>query len=445
MVSIRDLVGRGGVDRSAQQEEALGNVHLKVSDYVRNDQGMATGVIGKDLKTGKNLTISLARGDTFAKLYTNPNMEWSERQQIAASTTANRAELSEFGVPKGQRRVPKGGVIALTNVRQDFASGKLYARWASGMVHDPETEAALTGMFEVRTREGKNSQGKAFTTTYIRHIDTPRSFNASALPQERRNLALDRVFSARLLDLPEAVPVRVGAIASVKLDDGIASFPLPGAADKIMQDGRSRLKPIPTLAAALSVTHNKGTEIGAVVFAALSNTPMDKLKFAEPPTPERMAIYHAIYDGVKNGQYPVVVSPQTSFNPTKFQNLAFMGLRENKGQIEQANTTDRNFVSRGYFEGAVGVRFVSSKTGQVIPPVVKAIDSDEQLPHVKSEAFQQLDLAAVGELAYARAEERLKSNQPKAKAEATKTAEAKPAPDYENDADIEDEPTHGFG
>lgn len=172
---------------------------------------------------------------------------------------------------------------------------------------------------------------------------------------------------------------------------------------------------------------------------------MDKLKFAEPPAPERMAIYHAIYDGVKNGQYPVVVSPQTSFNATKFQNLAFMGLRENKGQIEQANTTDRNFVNRGYFAGAVGVRFVSSKTGQVIPPVVKAIDSDEQLPHVDNEAFQKLDLAAVGDLAYARAEERLKSNQPEAKAEATKTAEAKPAPDDENDAGLGDEPTHGFG
>lgn len=444
MVSIRDLVGRGGVDRSAQQEEALGNVHLKVSDYVRNDQGMATGVIGKDLKTGKNLTISLARGDTFAKLYTNPNLEWSERQQIAASTTANRAELSEFCVKKGQRRVPQGGVIALTNVRQDFASGNLYARWASGMVHDPETEAALTGMFEVRTREGKDSQGKAFTTTYIHHIDTPRSFNASALPQERRNLALDRVFSGRLTDLPEAVPVRVGAIASVKLDDGIMAFPLPGAAEKVMDNGRSRLKPVPTLAAALSVPHKKGAEIGAVVFAALSNTPMDKLKFADTPAPERMAIFHAIYDGVKSGQHPVVVSPQAAFNPTKFQNLAFMGLRENKGQIEQANTTDRNFVSRGYFEGAAGVRFVSSKTGQVIPPVVKAIDSDEQLPHVKSEAFQKLDLAAVGELAYARAEERLKSNQPEATAEATKTAKAKPAPDDENDAHLPDPVTPGF-
>lgn len=107
VVSIRDLVGRGGVDRSAQ-EEALGNVHLRVSDYVRNDQEMATGVIGKDLKTGKELTISLARGDTFAKLYTNPNMEWSERQQIAASTTANRAELSEFGVKKKRAETCSG-------------------------------------------------------------------------------------------------------------------------------------------------------------------------------------------------------------------------------------------------------------------------------------------------------------------------------------------------
>lgn len=395
MVKLSDLTGKKGSEWRSD-DATHGNVHMRVEAYTPADGPDGVGVQGIDLRTGKEITVYLANAEQFAKLYTDPTADQSVREQEARKIIANRPPLDEFAAKRGNRAVPSDGVIAFADVRQDYDSGKLYSRWPQGMVHIPGDEAALTGMFEVRTKVGQ-ANGEKFTTTYVNYADVKNAFDPM-LPGNATKATMDeRIFSGTLPGI--TAPARTSGLIAVKLDEGVRTFALSGAKKATEQNGRKVWETIPGIDAALDREHSGYSAIAAAAFAAVIGKPFDSLKIAGEP--ETLAAMKGLYDGIRDGSLPVVVMPSAVLNVSKFQNADFLGKKFNKeGVAVEAKTAGVNLVDRGYFSGAVGVRFVSQRTGETVEPVIKAIDSDVRLPSKKSDAFQKLDLSAVGEIAF---------------------------------------------
>lgn len=395
MVKLSDLTGKKGSEWRSD-DATHGNVHMRVEAYTPADGPDGVGVQGVDLRTGKEITVYLANAEQFAKLYTDPTADQSVREQEAKKIIANRPPLDEFAAKRGNRAVPSDGVIAFADVRQDYDSGKLYSRWAQGMVHIPGDEAALTGMFEVRTKVGQ-ANGEKFTTTYVNYADVKNAFDPM-LPGNATKATLDeRIFSGTLPGI--AAPARTSGLIAVKLDEGVRTFALSGAKKATEQNGKKVWETIPGVDAALNREHSGYSAIAATAFAAVIGKPFDTLKITAEP--EKLAAMESLYDGIRDGSLPVVVMPSAVLSVTKFQNADFLGKKFNKeGVAVEAKTAGVNLVDRGYFSGAVGVRFVSQRTGETVEPVIKAVDSDVRLPSKKSDAFQKLDLSAVGEIAF---------------------------------------------
>ncbi|KXV69211.1 hypothetical protein AD951_07680 [Acetobacter malorum] len=394
MVSLSDFTFKGR-DPDKSVAETYGNVHLKVEDYTRGPDG-AMKVQGFDLLTGEEREIALAGVDEFVKLYTHTEEDMGKRRASAEKVVANRPTLAEYAAKRGNKAVPVGGVITFTDVRPDYDTDQLYARWLQGMVHLPEAEAALTGMLEVRSRLGKDRNGKEFTAHTVNFIDTNRAFAPRSLDNPKE--ALDsRVFTGTLPGLHDA-PVRSSAVVTLRIGDEVGSWSIgsPRQAED-GPNGSKEYKTVPGVDAVLDRAQKDYSAVPATALAALTGRDFDSLKF-DLKYPDKLDSLRGLYDGVKNGTIQAVVTPAASFNPSRFQNNALSGIRvAQDGTVKEVRTPETNLVDRGYFSGIAAVRFESQQGGNIIEPVVKALASDERLPAKSAEAFQKMDLRAVGE------------------------------------------------
>lgn len=393
MVSLSDFTRGRNPDLS--QSTSLGNVHLKIEDYGRAPNGVMVAN-GTDLRTGQEMSIALAGVDEFVKLYTHSDEDIGKRRSGAEKVVANRPTLSEYSSKRGNKAVPKDGVVTFTDVRPDYDSGQLYARWLQGMVHIPGAETALKGTFEVRSRLGKDNSGKEFTAHTINFIDTNRSIDLSASADPRSEL--DSILSGQLPTTKDA-PVRTGVMVSAKIGDEVGSWSVSSPREMVGEGANKQYVTVPGIDALLNRKHNDYAAVPATILAARAGRDFDSLTF-DLKNAGMMDSLRGLYDGVKNGSIRVAVTPTAQFSPSRFQNNALQGIKvAQDGSVKEARTPETNLVGRGYFDGVVGVRFEAQSNGNntIIEPVVKAIASDERLPAQSSDKFQKMDLRAVGE------------------------------------------------
>ncbi|MUO72916.1 hypothetical protein [Agrobacterium vitis] len=126
----------------------LGNVALKVSEYVTKD-GVTT-VKGNHLQTGDELSIQLMSPVRAANMMKGRNdVDDRERIRIWEDRFANRRDLTVFSDQSNEHGVKPGGVLLLNNTRLDFSDRRYYAQAAYGFVSDPEAQAAISGMISL--------------------------------------------------------------------------------------------------------------------------------------------------------------------------------------------------------------------------------------------------------------------------------------------------------
>jgi hypothetical protein len=125
----------------------LGNIKLRVIEYKPLGNEMA--VRGKDIFSGRDITVALASPTRAANMLRTAN---DEEKRLKANEFAekfeNRKSLGEFATPSSMLHVPIGGVIALTNVRLDFASKDYFAERAFPVIVNPERQVLMTGIVQ---------------------------------------------------------------------------------------------------------------------------------------------------------------------------------------------------------------------------------------------------------------------------------------------------------
>ncbi|WP_320188633.1 hypothetical protein RMS29_027665 (plasmid) [Agrobacterium rosae] len=383
-LSVRDFRTRQG-----SGPVNLGNVHVKVEDYLRDQQGRAYAVQGTNLKDGSEVVIRLADPDRFAKLYLNPNEDLALRVKQAEEQIARRTTMREIGAARGNKAVPIDGVISISNVRPDLENGELYGRWPNAVVTDPEKEVAIPATFEVRTTLAKHD-GKEFKTAFIQAY-----FPKSALPSEEVNrAALDKMLSGRLLDT--GADMRTNIAVTVKLEDETGTYAFR---PKMTQDASGAYTTTKDVETALSGKITRLNEaVAAVAVAAKAGIPFENLHIELPnQVGDKHDALRSLYESVADGSTPATFIPGATLQPSRFMVDAVLGRKvDQNGNVSNVRTPEQDLVDRGFVNGMLGVRYISNETGEIVSPVVKAMFPDGKLQKKESEYFVRHDLAAVG-------------------------------------------------
>ncbi len=383
-LSVRDFRTRQG-----SSPVNLGNIHVKVADYLRDEQGRAYAVQGINLKDGSEVVIRLADAERFAKLYLNPNDDLSLRVQQAEQQIAKRTTMREIGAARGNKAVPIEGVISISNVRPDLENGELYGRWPNAVVTDPDKEVAMPATFEVRTTLSKHD-GKEFKTAFIQAY-----FPKSALSSDDVDRAeLDKMLSGQLLDT--GAELRMNIAVTIKLDDETGTYAFR---PKMTQDETGKYTTTKDVEAALAGKITRLNEaVAAVAVAAKAGIPFEQLRIELPnQVGDKTEALQDLYESVADGSTPATFIPGATLQPSRFMVDAILGRKiDQDGKETTVRTPEQDLADRGYVSGMLGVRYVSNETGEIVSPVVKAMFPDGRLYKKDSDYFVRHDLAAVG-------------------------------------------------
>lgn len=383
-LSVRDF-------RTRQSSGAanLGNVHVKVEDYLRDGQGRAYAVQGTNLKDGSEVVIRLADAERFAKLYLNPNDDLALRVQQAEQQIAKRTTMREIGAARGNKAVPIDGVISISNVRPDLENGELYGRWPNAVVTDPEKEIAMPAIFEVRTTLAKHD-GKDFKTAFIQAY-----FPKSALTSEQVDrAALDKMLSGQLLDTGSEL--RTNIAVTIKLGDETGTYAFR---PKMAKDGAGNYTTTKDVETALSGKITRLNEaVAAVAVAAKAGISFEKLHLELPnQIGDKYEALQSLYSSVEDGSTPATFIPGATLQPSRFMVDAVLGRKlDQDGKFATVRTPEQDLADRGFVNGMLGVRYISNETGEIVSPVVKSMFPDGKLNKKESDHFVRYDLAAVG-------------------------------------------------
>lgn len=431
-LSVRDFKPR---ERSPELKN-LGNVHVLVEDYVRDDQNRAIAVHGTNLKNGSDVVIKLADAERFARLYLNPNQDLATRVQIAEKQIVSRTDMREIGAARGNKAVPTGGVLSISNVRPDLTTGELYGRWPNAVVTDPSIETAMKGAFEIRTTLNKDREGKEFKTAFIQAYQTN-----DALPAEKVDrAALDKMLSGKLGET--GAELRTNVAVALELDGETATYAFR---PKMVTDDKGNYSTTKGVEQALAgKLTNLSEAVAAVAVAARADVPFDKLNIALPNTVgDKMDELRSLYNGVKDGSVPATFIPGATLQPSKFTVDAILGRKTTQEGVVEVKTLEQEMADRGFVHGIMGIRYISNESGAVVQPVVKAIFSDDKLPSKTSDYFVRHDLAAVGHQAFLATHESTADHAPKlGHMEPSASAAQKSAP-VEPEDDLEEGISYG--
>lgn len=387
-LSLRDF------QRPRRENLSLGNVHVQVEDYLRDENGRAYAVQGFNLKDGSEVTIRLADAERFAKLFLNPNEDLALRVKAAEQQIAKRTTMREIGASRGNKAVPVGGVISISSVRPDFETEDLYGRWPNAVVSDPNIELALPAVFEVRSKLVKPPSGREFKTAYI-NAYFPRQAKSG---NDVDRAALDRMLSGKLNDT--GAPFRTNLAVTVQLGGETATYAFR---PKQIKMGENEYRSTQSVQEALATPLKKLNDAAAAVaVAAKADIPFEQLHFElHERDADKLPALQKLYKQVSDGTVPVTFIPGATMQPSRFTTDALMGQKRNDaGEVSASNTPEQAFLDRGFVSGVLGVRYIAAENGAIIDPIVKAIFSDEALPKKGSEYFIRHDLEAVGHRAF---------------------------------------------
>lgn len=383
-ISVRDFrIKRGSGAAST------GNVHVKVADYLRDDQGRAYAVRGINLKDGSDIVIRLADAERFAKLYLNPNHDLASRVRQAEAQIAGRTSISQIGAGEGGHAIPIDGVISIANVRADLDDGALYGRWSDAIVSDPAREVAVPATFEVRTGHVK-SAGSDVRTAFIQAYFPKQALTGSAID----HAALDRMLSGRLLDTGAELRTNIAVV--IKLGDETGTYAFR---PKMTTDETGRLTTTRNTEAALSGSLTRLNEaVAGTAIAAKAGIPFDRLQIALPDQfDEKTQALRDLYEGVSDGSTEVTFIPGAMMQPSRLMADALLGrLQEEKARLSPAHPPQHELADRGFVSGMLGIRHLPPESGASASVVVSAIFADGKLLRPDSDLYVRRDLASVG-------------------------------------------------
>lgn len=268
----------------------LGDVVLQVESINQDEQSVS----GVDLRTGEELTISLAKPDEIAKFFTsrNDSRPFEDRLDDAASRVKRRPDIVMGG------KIEEGSVLRLENTRSFEVGGEVkhVAMWPEALARNPQREAVVIAAVEASIRQ----DGKPFLKLY----DTDAPSRLSDFDMES---AFTGDFKGR--------PMATSGIVVTARDENNDTY-----TSTLFTDFRSKASP--SIESAL----NSGNGIGryevlaAGVVAASTGKMFDELNI-NPRVPEvEVARARQVYDDIVNGagEFEVMVVPAATvqFIPT---------------------------------------------------------------------------------------------------------------------------------
>lgn len=268
----------------------LGDVILQVETI--NEE--AQSVTGFDMRTGEELTVSLAQADEIAKYFSgrNDNRPYEERVEAAHSRVKRRPDILIDG------KVEEGSVVRFENTRSYPVDGgvKTVAMWPEALARDPDREAVVVASVEANIR----NDGKPFLKLYD---DTN--------PKALADIDLDAAFNGDFMGLPMATS---GIVVTVR-DENNSMI-----TSSLFTDFRSKADP--SIESALNSGNgiDKFEVMAAAVVAAATGREFDDLKLStrlhENDVQNARGVFDDIRDGI--GKYEVMVVPAATvqFIPT---------------------------------------------------------------------------------------------------------------------------------
>lgn len=268
----------------------LGDVILHV-ESVDADARSLTGV---DMRSGEELTISLAQADEIAKYFTsrNDSRPYEERVEAAQNRIKRRPDIQMDG------KIGEGSVVRFENTRSYLVDGdvKNVAMWPEALARNPEREAVVVASVEANLR----NDGKPFLKLYD-----------DANPKALSDFDLDSAFNGDFKGKPMATS---GVVVTVRDENGAT------ITSSLYTDFRSKADP--SIESALNSGNgiDKYEVMAAAVVAASTGRDFDDLKLSgrlhENDIQNARGVFDDLVDGT--GKYEVMVVPAATaqFIPT---------------------------------------------------------------------------------------------------------------------------------
>ena len=370
------------------------NIHVIVSGYERDDNGVAYAVNGKNMLTGENVKVRLATTEEYARFFTPPDDDMNVRLEKAKKALSNRPSIAEFAAIRKARGVPENGVLTFSDTRVDN-DGTIVGRWPNIVVNVPDIEAAVVCDYQVRTRLVNEGTPEKKTISYILAMFSREAVSSEDITREK----LDHMFSGRLLDTQS--PMQTNVTAVVNFGDGMGTFTFFPHQIKetqtVTKNGRNTnvvtYRPPQSLEEAIlnTVIRNPSAMAAAAIIAAKSDISFfdipcdyDALEKAEKTNDNKndnkkdpLKKYEDLYKDVKNDTYKIVFIPGASLHTTKFASQAILGLKDDgDGNVKKITTNEARLKGAGYVSGVLGIRHISAETEQSVPAVVKSLYTD---------------------------------------------------------------------
>ena len=372
------------------------NIHVIVSGYERDDNGVAYAVKGKNMLTGENVKVRLATVEEYARFFTKSDSYMNVRLDHAKQALRNRPEISDFGALRKARGVPENGVITFSDIRVDD-DGTIIGRWPNTVIIDPDIEAALLCDYQVRTRLVNEGTADQKTTAFILAMFSREAVSSEDITREK----LDHMLSGRLLDTQS--PMQTNVTTVVDFGDGMGTFTFfPNQIKEtktVLKDGHNTDVNVYRSPQGLEesilnkVIRNPTIMAAAVAIAAKAGIPFDDIPAdydileqieaearntkEEDEEIDIRGKYKDLYDSVKDGTYKVVFIPGASLYATKFASQAILGLKDDgNGNMKETITNESRLKGAGYVSGVLGIRHISAGTEKPIQATVKSLYTD---------------------------------------------------------------------
>lgn len=268
----------------------LGDVVLQVETIDEE----ARAVTGVDMRTGEELTVSLAQPDEIAKYFSgrNDNRPYEERVEAAKNRIKRRPDILMDG------KIEEGSVLRFENTRSYQVDGgvKNVAMWPEALARDPQREAVVVASAEANIR----NDGKPFLKLYD-----------DANPQRLSEVDFNTAFNGDFKGQPMATS---GVVVTVR-DENNSTI-----TSSLYTDFRSKADP--SIDSALNSGNgiDKYEVMAAAVVAAATGRDFDDLNLSsrlhENDVQNARSVFEDITAGT--GKYEVMVVPAATaqFIPT---------------------------------------------------------------------------------------------------------------------------------
>lgn len=380
----------GDTDRKVNRPTNLGNVLLRVENYLTDQSGEVVAVKGKRLNAGPgedpNLTVGLASAAKYAAV--------TKRDVgLVATNFEGRRPLDSFADSNAENHVKPGGVLSLSDVRLYFEDKKFYATRAMGVVQRPDIEDVLHGYLEARkfnsqVRDDAGApvlrNGQPVTSENVRMaIFQPQ--NSVVVSPDNAD-AVFRAFDPHFLGMQNTQAARVNLV-TIQFEDARRTF-IARSASLPHED--SRRVDVADLNETLKRT-KLGTEaaLAMAAVAAAVGLQFGEIDFHADVSLENREVVEAVYKEVAQRETNVTLTPGMSLPVFE--------------KTQRSLLEDGRFIDRGLVKGSVGIRFKMASNGEAMDrPAVKFVGADNFLSQQPKADEQRIGIGQVGEIGFKR-------------------------------------------